>query len=625
MNIREQKFARPQLLRFGEILYLLMIALSFYLLLLSRTGAAHTIWEVLHPAFVPTLFVATSLLLAILLASEKVTHSLLYIILHSILIHSLFSIIFPAGDLSGQQMALGRSRLVYDNAVIHGLIPRSAVTVQSQFYAWFSGLNFQAALSVVFARMFSIDLLWVHLFLVPILWGVFTPIAAYLVTYTLVGKEKVAVISSLLLCVFPYTTYFGAISVPNSLGFVFFFCSFYFVVKSLDFSDSRNTFLMLTFSFFSLLSHSLTGLVSFSLVILASAVRLYKREGMKSPAFAKISLALSFLFSTCILPVSLIYLRFFRPGTNTFFTLDKFYELSLEAITGLFLVGELAFGYDLTTVFLVLLGPVLALLCMVYLLCSKRSRDLEHKTLFLFLAFMIILIDYRILKLLMRGLPFNEERLWVFRDFMAAPFVALSIYALGSSIKIIVRKASPTAIFLTSLKSVSKTRILRIISLLTIVDVVIPLIIGGWIAVSVSVAYPRIAPLQTTWYELEAVTYIEKNTLEKYVVVGDVWTIYAGEVIVGINNPRAYYFTEFNETGYNLFANMKSEPSPYWLLQAMNLTDTTIAYFIVTQPRLGTQEFDSVVSKALQSNLQVYGPQEGFGNGKLYVFRYEKA
>lgn len=118
----------PKFLRIAEFIYSFQIVLAFYLLILSRTGEARTVWEVLHPAFLPTLFVATSLLISILLTSEKVSYKLLFIIFHSVLIHSLFSIIFLGGDLSGQQMVLGRTRVIYDNAVLHGWPPWAVET-----------------------------------------------------------------------------------------------------------------------------------------------------------------------------------------------------------------------------------------------------------------------------------------------------------------------------------------------------------------------------------------------------------------------------------------------------------------------------------------------------------------
>lgn len=610
------------LVRVGEILYLFFIALSFYLLFLSRTGEAHTVWEVLHPAFMPTVFVTTSLLIMILQGSEKVSYKLLFIIVYSVLIHSLFSIIFPGGDLSGQQTMLGRTRLVYENIVLYGRFPSSNATIQSLIFDWFRGENSQAALTVILARMFNIDLLWVHLFLVPVLWGVFTPIAAYLTTRALTQNDKVSVLASAFISAFPYMTYFGAISVPQSLGYIFFFYSLYFMMKYLSSNESKSAALMVVFSFFSFLLHDLAGIMSFSLLFLAILLKSYRSQKTQS-ATSKFSLAIAFVVSVSLLPFSLIYLRLFSPVYHTVFTLDNFYEMPLQEILGRFLIGELIYGFDPKQILLMVIGPIVALLSMIYLLYSKRKPHTNFRTLFCFLfaAFLIVLIDYRILKLFMQGLPFNEERLWVFRDFIAAPFVALAIYAGFSSLQSFLKAKAPQTVTVASLKKLSKGDVQRFRSLLLALNVIIPALLGGWITVSLSAAYPHVAPLQTTWYELEAVRYIDENTHEKYVIIGDMWTIFAGERIVGIKNPRAYYFLEYNRTGQDLFVNMTRSPSPQWMLLALNRTDTNVAYFIITEPRVGTEEFNSTVSKALQNDLPVYAT---FGNRKLYIFYYRK-
>jgi hypothetical protein len=138
------------------------------------------------------------------------------------------------------------------------------------------------------------------------------------------------------------------------------------------------------------------------------------------------------------------------------------------------------------------------------------------------------------------------------------------------------------------------------------------------------VAYPHVAPLQTTPYELEAVRYIEENTPENYAVICDVWTIYAGGMVVGIYNPHAFYFGELDPRGYDLFTRMSQEPSEAVMLEAMNQTgtDTTVAYFIVTEPRLGTERFHDTVTNTLQNEqLELV---RIFGDGKLYVFSYRK-
>lgn len=613
-------------LRVIEILYLGMFVFSFYLLLISRTGEAHTVWEVLNPLFIPALLVTTFLLLTIVFASEKVALKLLFIIVYSILVHSFFPIIFPAGDLSGQQIALGRTRLVFDNVALHGWAPWP-MTIQAQLYEWFQGLTFQAALSVIFARMLSVDLFWVHLFLVPVLWGVFVPIAVFLVTKVLGRKEEVAVLASLLISAFPYATYFGAISAPNSLGFIFFFYSLYFILKNLGSNDSKTKVLIVAFCFLSFISHFLAGVMSFSLLVLALTFKSCESEKTGLPITSKVSLAISFIFCVSLLPLSLIYLRLFLPGINTVFTLAKFYELPFREVLGLSLLGGLIYGFDLKTIILIVIGPALALLCMIYLVYSLRKSPTKSRIhiLFFFAAFLVILIDFRILKLFMEGLPLGEERLWVFRDFIATPFVALAIYAVVSWLKRFLKTTPPlTSSVVSSLKALSKRNILRVSSLLFTLNVLIPVILGGWITFSLYAAYPQVAPVQTTWYELKAVKYIDENTKEKYVVIGDVWTIYAGEMIAGVNNPRAYYFLETNKTGHDLFVNMREDPSPQWMLLAMNYTHTEVAYFIVTKLRIGTEQFQNVTSHALANQQLTVVSIPNVPSEKLYVFSYRK-
>jgi len=614
-----------KLLRISELVCLSLMALAFYLLIASRAGEAYTVWQVLHPAFIPTLFTATFLLLSILLfTSEKTTYKLLLIIVYSILVHSFFSIILPAGDFSGQQIVLGRTRRVFDNTVLHGLSGWPTRTIGIFIVEMFMGINLQAALTTIFARMLSIDIFYVHLSYIPILWGVFVPIASFLTTRAIGASEKAAVLSGLLVSAFPYTVYFGAISVPNSLGFIFFFYSLYFMLKHLSSNNHRTAYWMVAFSLFSFLSHYLTGIMSFSLLLLTIAFKTVESEKRPASNYSRILLISSFLTCVSLLPLSFIYLRYFGTSANPAFTLDKLYELPLLESLGIFLIGALTYSFSLEAILPVIIGPLIGLCWMIYLL-YRLKRDVNAGSrvqfYFLFAAFLTILIDYGILKLFMEGLPLNAERLWVIRDFIAVPFVALAVYAVVSSFQTFLRARSPQTTTVACLKALSKGNALHVLSLLLTLNVLIPVLLSGWMTSSLSVGYPKVAPLQTTWYELEAVRYIQEKTPEKYVVICDIWTIYAGEMIVGINNPRAYYFGESNRTGYDLYASMKQDPSSQWMLLAMNYTSTAVSYFIVTEPRLGAEEFNNVVSKASQNDLQVYAT---FGNGKLYVFYAEK-
>jgi len=487
-----------------------------------------------------------------------------------------------------------------------------------------AGTNLQAALSTIIGRMLSTDVLYVHLFLVPVLWGVFVPVGSFLLTRAIGGNEKASVLASLLISAFPFSTYFGAISVPNSLGFIFFLFSFYFIVKYLSSQSSKTLYLMLIFSFFSFFAHFFTGIMSISFLILAVALKTRETEKAQSALASKILIAVAFVVCLGLLPMAFVYLRFFGSPTNVAFTLDKLIELPLSRRVGLFFLGELIYGFDLQTIIFMIAGPTLAFLYMVYLFFKSRrspNAKLRLEIIFLFLAFLVTLIEYRILKIFMEGLPINEERLWVIRDMIAASFAALAIVQIVSALQALRAKFS-TVETIPRLKADARSNRLQALGLTLILAILVPAFLGGWITFSLRAAYPQVAPLQTTWYELEAVRYIEENTNEKYVVISDIWTIYAGEVVVGINNPNAYYFGVHSQLGHDLFANMSKNPSPEWMLSAMNQTETTLAYFIITEPRVGTEEFNNITARVQETPLTLFYVSE---NKELRVYSYSNS
>jgi hypothetical protein len=323
-NMLAEKLRVGRLLRILEILYVVLLSFSLYLLLASRTAEAHTIWEPMNPLLMPTLFLSTTILFSILFTQERSSLKLLLVMVHSILLHSFFSIIFPAGDASGQQMYLGRIRFAFDSDALQAWLPSSPASFQLLVTESFRSLNFQAAITTLLARLLSIDIFWIHLFLVPTLWGVFTPLATYLISRTLSNNETHAILSSLIVSAFPYATYFGAISTPNSLGYIFFIFALYFMLRYIISGNFRCLCLMGFFSVSSFFFHPLTGVISFSLLVLALAFRSY---GGKDTLWAhKKQLFLVFLLCLTLLPVSFIYLRLLGIPSTASFTLDKLSE-----------------------------------------------------------------------------------------------------------------------------------------------------------------------------------------------------------------------------------------------------------------------------------------------------------
>ncbi|MDH5690854.1 MAG: hypothetical protein OEY81_05450, partial [Candidatus Bathyarchaeota archaeon] len=597
----------------------------------------YTVWQYMHPMFIPLYFVTTFLLLTIIFSSEKTEYKLVFVIIHSILSHSFFLIMFPAGDIGGQQSVLGRTRLTFDNVIMNGWPPWPVTNILEQVYHTFRGLNFQTAYTVVFARMFNVDVYWTHMLLIPVLWGTFVPIAAFMTTKALGANEKTSVLSGLLVSLFPATISWGTYSVPNSLGYIFFASTVPFFLKYLSSSETKTLPLMVIFSFIAFLGHSLTGIISFSLVLLAWALKKYEDEKHSALRTARAFLFTSFAFSTSLIPFALVYLKFFYP-INTYFSLAKVYELSASEFILLILFGQ-TIEFELTTALIYVAAPLAGLLSMMYILYSVSkqwaNRTYRIGVIFLFLGMLMFLAQHRILNLFMTNIPFPGGRLWMFRDFMAVPLVAIFVYA---TVGFLHRKTSNTLNHLqSSLKKCStridakKLRTYASASILLVVYLSAFVLISGWITISTYRAYPHYAPLQTTTYELEAVQHIDQTTKERYIVICDQWFIFAAEMLVGVYNPNAYYFTASDPKGVSLFLEMKKEPTETTMIKAMEHNNASVAYFVIEKPRLGKDQYSLIKSQALQNGLQIYPggifyyQEKEKLKEKLCIFYYDKS
>jgi len=85
-------------------------------------------------------------------------------------------------------------------------------------------------------------------------------------------------------------------------------------------------------------------------------------------------------------------------------------------------------------------------------------------------------------------------------------------------------------------------------------------------------------------------------------------------------------FSSASRREIELFNAIREDPSVGTMNKILgNLNATAYAsklyYFVLEEPRLGTDEFNRVVNKALENNLKVF---HSFGDGKLCIFYYRK-
>lgn len=625
-----------------SLLYILAFSLTVYFLYLSRMDEVLTVWGVIHPYFIPAFVIATFLLLTVIFTSTKTCYKLLFVILHSILSHSLMVTIFPAGNIGVQQAILGQTRLVFDDLVFHGLgATRESLPIV--LYVSFRGENLQSVFSVVFARMLGVDVYWTHLLLLPLLWGIFVPAVAFTISKTLGANEKIATLAALTSTLFPTTIIWGAASTPNGLGYLFFFCFLSFLLRYIKKDEIINLLLALIFFLASALAHFLAGVISFALLILAYSVKSYEKEKHSAPVNAKLTLLMALIFSASILPFTLANRHFLYPTANTQFSLQRIQELPLIDATLSLLLGRyfdlisreayittLAFG----------LPPMISLIALLYLLMSNRHKPnaRTHPLVrFLLLSYILIAIDDRITSLFMINIPFTEiDRLWVFRDLLLIPFAALFITGAIFETRAFFERISRSAFLAwrkTRLirsfpkKSYNLTRghlVKRVSFGSLFAYVLIFLLVSGWVNASVYYSYPHWAPLQTTSYELEAVKYLDETTSERYTVIADPWTILAGQMFVGIKNPRAFYFSPNDPDGVKLFVEMRNNPTNDTLTRAMDYNNSSVAYFVIVKPRVGPEIYVRTILQALQNGLKTYRTFYYQGEEEIHVFRHKQ-
>jgi len=624
-NAPRKRNIKPLTLRLLQLAYLFMVALSFYLLSLSRAQEVRTVWGFMHPAFMPVFFATTFVLIAVTLSSEKVSHKLALISLHSILVNSFFVLIFPAsGDVGGQQTVLGNARLVYEN-ISQGFL----VSAESPFiipHMFMEG--FQTAFTVIFARMFAVDILWSHVLFVPVMWGAFVPLVAFMVAQVLGLSEKVSVLSSTLLLLFPLTVVWGSISVPNSFGYITAFWSFYFILKHLSSAKEGFPFFALAFCIISSLVHFLAGIISFVFLIFALSLRRYEKEKEHSSGSARTFLAVSFLFSTILLPLSLPFVQLFT-RMHPYFSMYKLNGLSLEEIMRLLIFGEFI-NFSVGAALVYGAGKIIGLFAIIYFL-NRSLRDKNEKisqvcTVFISACFLMLLIDYRILRLLLVNPPFDEERLWLFQSFLALPFVAMLVYKFAAFLQ---RGWSKTLHVTSSPLGTVLSKKRKFTAIIAYVLLMITL--SGFTTTAVRYGYPHYGPLQTTSYEMEAAKYIHENTEGRYIVICDLWFIYAGEIFYGVYNPHAFYFSHWDARGTKLFIDLKTTPSVETMINAIDTeyNNATTVYFVIEKPRLGEQQYNHIKSQATQNDLEIlplpkrvshYQDEE-----KLTIFYYTRA
>ena len=569
------------------LIFICYVAVAFRFLFLARTDEGYgSVWLEISPFFIPV-FALVTLILGSILFFSSIDDGLKLVLLsvYTFLAHSLFLVVWYPSRYGDPLRTLGHARYTARTGTIYAydwlisqLLIEGIVAYRAQF-----------ALTIFFERMFSIDIYWVHVILIPLLWSIFVPCLAYKVAELLTTKRSRAfpLLAALSTGLFPSLILWGTVSVANSLGFIFFFLSVVFLLRWMNSGGKQNWFMLLLTVGVTFLSHSQPGIFALMLFVWGNIVHRSSRKVLKIA---------SLLLIFALYPAALyFYGASFSPAG--LFVLDSFFSFQSEITTILLVFG--------------LLGLVLVV----------RLKNVNTKrALLLFVFYVTILLEYYFTGFGMTNLPYGAQRILVMGDLLLVPFVALGLLVIVD----ILRKALAPSMRSVS-SSLSSKKVKLNLKSRSITLALICLFVPVQATLTLYQAYPRqeLLPYQPSAYMIEAVQYIDADAPGRYVVMCDTMISTVAIGFLGIDygwagGVRGFFgMPDWDYPTVEMYTEMTEQPSISIMQQAMEFGDAVASYFVVWE-RQKYPDFEDVV----QRTSEILPVNRVFGDGKLFVFKY---
>lgn len=565
-----------------SLVFMISVAVAFRLLWLSRTGEGESsVWLTIPGYFILVYLLGGVCLMAVVFFTDLHTNiKLAFISVFSFLSHSLFLLVWYPGRFGDPWFHLGEIRYIVKTGMPYAYY----YTLQNSLWLdLFKSKPFYS-LIVFFNRMSFIDVYWIFITFLPLLWSVFSPLLAYRIAETLtVRRSKIfPSLAAIATLIFPPLVLWGAVSVANSFSFVFLFVSLTLLLLWMR-QGRRQIWLMafLTASV-SLFAHPQAGLFAFIFLFYGTIVQKTSR---------RLIWIAGFILMLVPYPIALYILKASFDFTG-FFQIVNFMAFQSETLTFLFVFA--------------LVGLVLGI----------RQGSVDRKATCLFFVFYVMtLFEYYLTRYGMTNLLYDAGRVLVISDFLLALLVPLGFSTLIVSLKKNPSQKNRTISKLSSMKINFKVDS-RVIAL-----ILVGLFLSIQTTAALYQAYPQneVQKVQPAAYELDAIQYINSDTTAQYVVLCEpsFATLAAG--FLGADySYRVFGSPEWEYPTIKMYAGMTQQPSIGYMTQAMSFTGAAVSYFVVS---VRDPNFEQVVERTSE----ILPVNRVFGDGKLYVFKYPTA
>lgn len=575
-------------------LYIVFLLSSLFMLLDVRSGwIVGPIWNAIPPIFLQTYFIATAFLMGMVLLPGRISVKLIFISLHSVFSLSILVLVLYPGIIwydPWYEMARARVVLLVARGVL-GSAPLGFSVFIRGINSFIRGLGAHILL-VTFTEALNVDMYWIFVFLLPLLWGFFVPLTSYKITRMIGGSKGISVFAAFLTIANLIFLAWGKLSTGGSLGILFFFLLVYFLMRFLLLHENRAFLLAILVWVTLATTHLLPGVLSISVIFLALTLKVYERTKPKHPRIAGLLLFMSFLLATFLLPSMVILRGILIPAIGT----PAWNVQNLIATS----VWELVFGVaEESPVYGEILFNGFWVLGLVGLVYAMKRKERFNSTLsfFMLLAFGVAFVDFRILSYAITNNIFGPGRVRVFRDIFVLPFVAIVVYTAADSL------------FDTASKVRSSFRWKNVL-----VGMLVCVGLSAWVlgAVYETYEYYTVGLLPTS-LEAEALKYIDENTNSRYVVLAPHRMAVIGLGFFGLPNPEKT-FLSLGRVG------VPSDPSVSYMFESMKKAGADVGYYVATSLYRGL-ELDSIVAEASEAFrlLRVFSDE----NSVIYVFDYK--
>lgn len=580
----EERHGEAVLLYLVSGAFMVYVALAFRALVAARTSEGMTsVWLTIPNYFLPAFFVCSLLLMFVLFFTHAhIALKLFFISVYSFLARSLFWIVWYPGRYGDPWMHLGRSRFIDATAM-----PYSYSKLLQEFLIHdLIKNNAQYAPLVLLTRMFNVDIYWIHVLFVPFLWSFLVPLFSYKLAEMLTKRrsEKFSLIAALVVCLFPSLVIWGTVSVPNSLGFIFFLFVVLLMFYWVRTGKKQIWALSLLVTVATFFAHALPAIFALMFFLWVTVFRKFSRVIVK---------VVFYLLLFALYPFAL-YLFNVQFSLGGLFALESFGSLLSDIVTVMSFFG--------------LLGLVLCV----------RSRYVHRRSMLVTFAFYVmIILGYYLSMYGVSGLPYGAHRTLVMADLLLLPFVALGLIEIADVLATVFSSFSLSASFSKRVKIRFSPRSAGF--------TLICLFLSAQATFALYQVYPHkeITEIQPAAYMMEAIYYINSTAPGPYVVLCDTQLANIAIGLLGIDygylggGRGLFGMPEFTYPTIVRYSKMVRSPSLSIMQDAMDFAGwADVAYFVVSI-MAGTN-----FKGAVEETSVILPVDAVFGDGKLYVFRY---